>query len=77
MLLAKPRMGAAPQGLRGFTRWVCSRTMTGVGHCHSSPATTLSSSAKRSGKWPYPPEASRLPDRLGLLPAWASSPLLS
>lgn len=66
-----------PRGLHGFTRWVCSRTMTGVSHCHSSPVTTVSSSAKRSGKWPYPLEASRLPDRLGLLPAWASSPLLS
>lgn len=63
-------------GSPGPAGQVCSST-TGVRHCHSSPGNALSSSAKRSGKWPYPLEASYLPDQLGLLPALASSPLLS
>lgn len=40
-------------GSPGPARPVCS-SMTGVCHCHSSPANSLSSSAKRSGKRPHP-----------------------
>lgn len=64
MLLAKLRMGMGPPGTCAASRGSLWQDCDGDSHCHSSPATALSSPAQCSGKWPSSLEASRLPDGL-------------